>query len=265
MNCRISKVYLLGTGVTIPSKDRNAPGVLVKLDDGTLFLFDCGNGILRQIAKADVDFSKIDNVFITHLHLDHTSDLGILVKANWLQGRQNTLNVTGPHGTKQMCDLFFSKAYPYLEDVIPLEVTDTSPGTVLKNEHYKISCFPLTHGVSSLAFKIETEENMIVVCGDTYSPVKGLSDFSKNADLLIHEVSFPDDYPYEKKDHTKPAPLGRAAEESGVKTLVITHMYPACAGKETQMVKSIKESYTGEVIIGEDLTSMSLAKKSERS
>jgi ribonuclease BN (tRNA processing enzyme) len=266
MGCKINEVILLGTGVTIPSKDRNAPGVLVNLDDGTLFLFDCGNGILRQIAKADVDFSKIDNIFITHLHLDHTSDIGILVKANWLQGRQNTtLNCYGPKGTKQMCDLFFSKAYPYLEDVIPLEVTDVTPGIVLENEHYRISCFPLTHGVSSLAYKVETEENMIVVCGDTYSPVKGLSDFSKNADLLIHEVSFPDDYPYEKKDHTKPAPLGREAEEAGIKTLVLTHMYPACAGKEAQMVKSIKESYTGEVIIGEDLLAISLAKKSERS
>jgi ribonuclease BN (tRNA processing enzyme) len=163
-----------------------------------------------------------------------------------------------------MCNVFFSKAYPYLEDVIPLEVTEASPGIVLKNDLYRISCFPLTHGVSSLAYKIETEENMIVVCGDTYSPVEGLSDFSKNADLLIHEVSFPDDYPYEKKDHTKPAPLGREAEEAGVKTLVIIHMYPACAGKETQMVKSIKETFTGEVIIGEDLMSISLVKKNEK-
>ena len=266
MGCRISEVILLGTGVTIPSKDRNAPGVLVKLDDGTLFLFDCGNGILRQIAKAGVDFSKIDDIFITHLHLDHTSDLGILVKANWLQGRQ-TLNVYGPKGTKQMCDLFFSKTYPYLEGVITLSVTDIKPGPVLKNDHWSISCFPLTHGISSLAYKVETEENKIVVCGDTFSPVRepnrGLSTFAKNADLLIHEVSFPDDYPYDKKDHTKPTPLGKEAEEAGVKTLIVTHMYPACEGKEEQIVESIKKHYTGEVIIGEDLMTILLPNKNK--
>lgn len=263
MGCKINEVILLGTGVTIPSKGRNAPGVLVSLDDGTLFLFDCGNGILRQIAKADVDFSKIDNIFITHLHLDHTSDLGILVKANWLQGRQNTLNVYGPHGTRQMCDLFFSKTYSYLEGVIPLIVTDVKPGSVVKNDCWSISCFPLTHGVSSLAYKVETEEKMIVICGDTFSPVKGLSTFAQNADLLIHEVSFPDDYNYDKKDHTKPAPLGIEAEETGVRTLVVTHMYPACEGKEKQIVKSIKESFTGKVIIGEDLMVISLANESK--
>ena len=263
MGCRISEVILLGTGVTIPSKDRNAPGVLVKLDDGTLFLFDCGNGILRQIAKVGVDFSKIDNIFITHLHLDHTSDLGILVKANWLQGRQNILNVYGPNGTKQMCDLFFSKTYPYLEEVIPLKVTDVKPGIVLKDECYSISCFLLTHGVSSLAYKIETKENRIVVCGDTYSPIEGLSTFAKHSDLLIHECSFPDDYPYDKKDHTKPGPLGEEAEEAGVKTLVLWHFYPACNGKEAEIIASIKKSYRGEVIIGEDLMTISLPRESE--
>jgi ribonuclease BN (tRNA processing enzyme) len=263
MSNRIDKVILLGTGVTIPSKKRNAPGVLVTLDDGTFFLFDCGNGILRQIAKADIDFSKIDNIFITHLHLDHTSDLGIIIKANWLQGRQNELKVYGPNGTKQMCDLFFSKVYPYLEEVIPLKISDIKPGPVLKNDHWSISCFPLTHGVSSLAYKVETEENTIVVCGDTYSPVEGLSNFSKNADLLIHEVSFPNDYPYDKKDHTKPVPLGEEAEEAGVKTLVVTHMYPVCAGKEEQIVESIKKHYTGEVIIGEDLMTILLPNKNK--
>jgi beta-lactamase superfamily II metal-dependent hydrolase len=72
------KVTLLGTGTPIPDPDRFGPNTLVEAGNKKL-LFDAGRGAtirLRQInASKGTIMSRIDALFLTHYHSDHT--LGI--------------------------------------------------------------------------------------------------------------------------------------------------------------------------------------------
>ena len=95
------KLKMIGTGA-ICSKERSA---CTLIDDH--ILIDCGNGIVKTLLEQDVDITKIDTLFITHLHGDHFLDIIFLMMQRGFMNAQNTLKVYGPKGTeKTVCSLF---------------------------------------------------------------------------------------------------------------------------------------------------------------
>src|SRR5436305_15344208 len=99
------KVTLLGTGTPIPDLDRFGPSTLVEAGNKKL-LFDAGRGAtirLRQInvSKGSI-MSKIDALFLTHYHSDHTLGIPDLWLTGWLGGggRKEPFRLIGPVGAK---------------------------------------------------------------------------------------------------------------------------------------------------------------------
>jgi ribonuclease Z len=64
------RVIFLGTAGAIPTNQRSLPAVMVQRGNEQ-FLFDCGEGVQRQIVKAKVGFHKKLKIIISHLHGDH--------------------------------------------------------------------------------------------------------------------------------------------------------------------------------------------------
>ena len=62
---------MLGTGAAFVDPDRAQSGILVTLDNGRNYLFDCGAGITRNMVRANVSPADVSAVFLTHLHFDH--------------------------------------------------------------------------------------------------------------------------------------------------------------------------------------------------
>jgi hypothetical protein len=97
-----STLILLGTqggpGVTL-TRSQTA-NVLVVGD--RQYLIDCGYGTVRALAQAGLGFNNISNIFMTHLHNDHTSDLAALLSLKWTSGRAAETYVHGPFGTAAM-------------------------------------------------------------------------------------------------------------------------------------------------------------------
>ena len=71
------------------------------------FLIDCGEGTQVQLRKAKARFSKINHIFISHLHGDHCFGLPGLIASFRLVGRETPLNIYGPKGIRDMIETIF--------------------------------------------------------------------------------------------------------------------------------------------------------------
>jgi ribonuclease BN (tRNA processing enzyme) len=73
------KIVIVGSGTGVPLPDRGSPSILLMVG-GEYTLFDLGPGSLRQLLRIGVPHERIDRIFFTHFHPDHTADL---VVKNW--------------------------------------------------------------------------------------------------------------------------------------------------------------------------------------
>ena len=92
------RVVFLGTSGAIPTLERSLPAVLVQRGNEQL-LFDCGEGVQRQIIRAKAGFHKKTKVFLSHLHGDHVLGLPGLLQTMALMDRTKKVEVYGPEGT----------------------------------------------------------------------------------------------------------------------------------------------------------------------
>ena len=100
-------LVLLGTGTPNADPDRSGPAVAVVVN-GTAYLVDAGPGVVRRAAAAArrgisaLAAPRLDRVFLTHLHSDHTVGLPDLLLTPWVLERERPLEVFGPRGTAEM-------------------------------------------------------------------------------------------------------------------------------------------------------------------
>ncbi len=94
------RITALGTGM--PNQTRRAVSIsyLVELGNGDKFLFDIGMGSMANLFSLRPDFSKLDKVFASHLHVDHVGDFMGLHICGWLSGRYSPIHIYGPTGSK---------------------------------------------------------------------------------------------------------------------------------------------------------------------
>ena len=93
------RITALGTGM--PNQTRAAVSIsyLVELGNGDKFLFDMGMGSMANLFSLRPDFSKLDKVFASHLHIDHVGDFMGLHIGGWLSGRYDPIHIYGPTGS----------------------------------------------------------------------------------------------------------------------------------------------------------------------
>jgi hypothetical protein len=93
------RITALGTGM--PNQTRAAVSIsyLIELGNGDKFLFDVGSGMLANLFSLRPDFSKIDKVFASHLHVDHVGDFMGVHIGGWLSGRFTAIHLYGPTGS----------------------------------------------------------------------------------------------------------------------------------------------------------------------
>jgi len=144
------KVIFLGTSGAIPTLQRSLPAVLLKR--GTeQFMFDCGEGVQRQMLRAQTGFHKKLKIFLTHIHGDHVLGLPGLLQTMALMDRQKPVEIYGPVGTAYFLEclqkaLQFGLTYP-------VEVHEVAEaGIVCNKEEYMVAAECSNHVVTSFAY-----------------------------------------------------------------------------------------------------------------
>uniref|UniRef100_S4RTU8 ElaC ribonuclease Z 1 n=1 Tax=Petromyzon marinus TaxID=7757 RepID=S4RTU8_PETMA len=101
------EVTALGTGAAFPSPRRGTSAVALRLPDGSLWLFDCGEGTQTQLMRSPLKPGRVTKIFITHLHGDHVFGLpGLMCSLSMLAfGTADAaapLEVFGPVGLRRL-------------------------------------------------------------------------------------------------------------------------------------------------------------------
>lgn len=142
-------VAFLGTGGPVPTALRGTASVLVTRG-GDRLMFDCGEGTQRQL-RLSTGLVQLDQIYLTHFHLDHCLGLPGLLKTYDLNDRSEPLALLGPVGLNRL-----------LKDFSPLigrlgyelEVRELEPGDVVGMRDYEIEAFAVKHRTRALGYAL---------------------------------------------------------------------------------------------------------------
>jgi ribonuclease Z len=134
----------LGTSASVPSAERNHPGLLVEAGQHRIMI-DCGEGTQRQLLRSGAGFRRLDRLLLTHAHFDHV--LGIPGLFSTLRLRQSTeiMTIHGSPGTLDVVARMLAGLWGEGRAPIPLELIPLATGPVLDASDFTIDCFPVRH------------------------------------------------------------------------------------------------------------------------
>jgi len=152
------ELYFLGTGAGMPSKERNVTAAVLKLFDerGTMWLFDCGEGTQHQMLRSPLKASRLEHIYITHLHGDHIYGLPGLLTSRSNQGGTDPLTLFGPPGLKALLEpvLRLSQAHLSYE----LMIREIEEGTVFEDDTFEVVCAKLDHRIDSYGYRVTEKD-----------------------------------------------------------------------------------------------------------
>lgn len=273
-----TQVVMLGTGTPLADPERSGPAVAVVVNDKA-YLVDCGPGIVRRAAAAEkagikaLAVDKLDIVFITHLHSDHTLGYPDLIFSPWVLDRNAPLRAFGPRGLRKMTG-HIEKAWE--KDIrvrtegleaanrtgYKVVVKEIAPGLVYQDANVKVTAFLVKHGIWDQAFgyRFDTADRSIVISGDTM-PTDAVVEACNGCDVLLHEIYNPkrrkvaDDpkrQEYFRTFHTSPAEVAEIAKRARPKLLVLYHQVMGETPEE-DLAEQVRAHYAGAFVSARDL------------
>lgn len=155
------KITILGNNSALPAYGRYPTAQVIEINE-QLFLMDCGEGAQMRMQQFGIKSTRINHVFISHLHGDHFYGLVGFISSLSLWGREKDLCLYCPKEIKTILDaqlkwdLGFKIIYRIIEE--------GERALLIDEEKYEVSCFPVYHSVPTHGFKFtEKKRKRILV------------------------------------------------------------------------------------------------------
>jgi ribonuclease Z len=186
-------VTVLGSGSALPTSNRNLTAHVLNADE-RFFLIDCGEGTQYQLRKYKAKFSRLDHIFITHLHGDHLFGLPGLISTFNLLGRKKDLHIYAHQNIKPILNQFLSYFFDKLTYNLvyhPINVNEYS--LLFEDEKITIHSFPLCHRIDANGFVFREKPRLRNIRKELIEfyriPVAKIYEIKKGADFITEDGS----------------------------------------------------------------------------
>lgn len=154
------KLHILGCTAATPGTVTNPTSQILETK-GHMFMIDCGEGSQVQLRRNRIKFSRINHIFISHLHGDHVFGLIGLVSTFTLLNRLDDLHIYGPVGIKEMILLQLKLGNSYTGYKLYFhELSSKESELIFEDKHVTVKTIPLKHRVYTNGFLIEEKEEV---------------------------------------------------------------------------------------------------------
>lgn len=153
------------------------------------FLIDCGEGTQIQLRKFGVRYTRINHIFISHLHGDHFLGLFGLISSLNLLDRKQPLNIYGPFRLKELLDQFLSTFDHPLGFKIEFHPHKYEGKQLLfEDEMVKVEAFPLRHRVPTCGFVFTEKKRLKTIRKEKieafHIPIREIQGIKEGADFI---------------------------------------------------------------------------------
>jgi ribonuclease Z len=182
------EVTILGSSSATPIYNRNPTSQALNINE-KLYLIDCGEGTQQQMLKFDVRASRIEHIFISHLHGDHYLGLVGLLSSLHLNGRKKPLSIYCPELLKEIIDIQLKSSETELQYEVEYRFTDAGKAEViLDNLDITVETIPLDHGIGCTGFLFKEKKRLRKLIKEKIDefnvPVNYYSALKKGADYV---------------------------------------------------------------------------------
>jgi ribonuclease BN (tRNA processing enzyme) len=206
------RLTVLGRYGPCPAAGGATSGYLIESGQ-TRLLLDCGSGVVSNLLRL-CPVTALSGAVISHLHMDHASDLGVLRYA--LEAAGIRLPIVAPEAPADAAALLLDHA-AYLWE-------RSAAGTVHRIGGLTVRLFPARHPVPTFAARISDGARTLFYTGDS-GDLPSLAEAAKGADVLLADACFSnEDAAVKPPVHLSPAQAARLARSAGAKHLLLTHV-----------------------------------------
>lgn len=247
------KLVVLGSGSSVPHATRTASGYWLETDSGRLLL-DISADVPHRMAREELDWTKLDAIWLSHFHLDHIGGLAPFLfgtrSAPQMQDRITPLRIYGPVGFIKILEAFDqSNNYRLLQQPFPVLLQEVAPGHGSEFlPGLTAETFSTPHTVESLAIRLTDKSGTSLVYTSDTGFSDSVADFARSATLLILECSFYLDKPIQT--HLELADAMEIARQANPDMLVLGHFFAEWDGID--IASRAKELWPGETIAAFD-------------
>jgi ribonuclease BN (tRNA processing enzyme) len=207
---------------------------------------DAGTGTFMELAGL-VDPGTIDGVIISHIHVDHCTDLfGLYGYLGFGPSGTIPVPVLVPRGAAEHLAAFARAGEEHVFHTV-FDLVEVDAGSTVKIDDVEIRFGDAVHPVPALVTRFNTPDGSLVYSGDT-GPGSDLLELASGADVLLCEATIAGErdegtYAY----HLTAFEAGRIATDAEVRTLVITHL--AAGVEPDRALHEAADGFQGDLVL----------------
>jgi len=252
------RIVVLGSGSSHVTEYRASPSFLLQISSECSVLIDCGYDTYTQMhkhfgsEKVRKVLESIKLIYISHKHTDHSAGLPVLLKMMGMCSNTRQLEILCPNYVRQYITRF-ARHGPHLPTLKQSNITSVES---IINEPSQLQYFAqilgsqnfrpilVDHCYPTFGLAVQCQGWKVVYSSDTLPMSKKLIEVGQNADILIHDCLFLEDYHVNKarlKQHSTLSGAVSTARAMNAKILMLTHFqsaYPVVPTNDLKLLES---------------------------